>query len=82
MDVMHERCAGLDVHKATIVACVRSIDGRQGEPRVPDVRYDDGGASGVVGLVDGIGLHSRGDGGDRSLLETGMEHPRATALSN
>src|SRR5271154_5939728 len=23
MDVMHERCAGLDVHKAKIVACVR-----------------------------------------------------------
>jgi transposase len=23
MDVMHERCAGLDVHKATLVACVR-----------------------------------------------------------
>ena len=23
MDVMHERCAGLDVHKAIIVACVR-----------------------------------------------------------
>ena len=23
MDVMHERCAGLDVHKAMIVACVR-----------------------------------------------------------
>ena len=29
MDVMHERCAGLDVHKAAIVACVRSItDGK------------------------------------------------------
>ena len=23
MEVMHERVAGLDVHKATIVACVR-----------------------------------------------------------
>ena len=27
MDVMHERCAGLDVHKATIVACVRMVTG-------------------------------------------------------
>lgn len=27
MDVMHERCAGLDVHKAMIVACVRLIVG-------------------------------------------------------
>ncbi len=27
MDTMHERCAGLDVHKATIVACVRLMIG-------------------------------------------------------
>jgi transposase len=27
MDVMHERCAGLDVHKETIVACVRLVLG-------------------------------------------------------
>ena len=29
MDVMHERVAGLDVHKATIVACVRAQIGRE-----------------------------------------------------
>jgi transposase len=29
MDVMHKRCAGLDVHKASVVACVRRVvDGR------------------------------------------------------
>jgi transposase len=27
MDIMHERCAGLDVHKKTIVACVRLMIG-------------------------------------------------------
>src|SRR5271167_687361 len=27
MDIMHERCAGLDVHKAIIVACVRLMIG-------------------------------------------------------
>jgi transposase len=26
MDVLHERCAGLDVHKRTVVACVRWVD--------------------------------------------------------
>ena len=31
MDVLHEHCAGLDVHKATVVACVRHHDG--GRPR-------------------------------------------------
>ena len=29
MDVMHERVAGLDVHKETIVACVRIMVGRK-----------------------------------------------------
>ena len=55
MDVTHERCAGLDVHKATVVACVRLMTGGKVKPRVPDVRYEDGGAYGVVGLVDGSG---------------------------
>ena len=27
MDILHERVAGLDVHQATIVACVRRVDG-------------------------------------------------------
>ena len=27
MEVMHPRCAGLDVHKETVVACVRIVSG-------------------------------------------------------
>jgi transposase len=30
MDVIHTRCAGLDVHKATVVGCVRLPDPQQG----------------------------------------------------
>lgn len=29
MDILHERCAGLDVHKATVVACVLTPDGKE-----------------------------------------------------
>jgi transposase len=29
MDTLHERVAGLDVHKASVVACVRTMDGGQ-----------------------------------------------------
>ena len=29
MEVIHPRCAGLDVHKATVVACVRLAEGGQ-----------------------------------------------------
>jgi hypothetical protein len=43
MDVMHERWASLDVHKATVIACVRLMTGGKVKPRVPDVRYEDRG---------------------------------------
>lgn len=29
MEIMHELCTGLDVHKDTVVACVRKIRGRE-----------------------------------------------------
>ena len=29
MQVVHERCCGLDVHKKTVVACVRTDQGQQ-----------------------------------------------------
>lgn len=28
MDIVYEKCAGLDVHKETVVACVRRLDGK------------------------------------------------------
>ena len=31
MEVVHARCAGLDVHPASVVACVRVADGRRVE---------------------------------------------------
>lgn len=29
MEVLHERCAGLDVHKEVVVACARTLEGRK-----------------------------------------------------
>src|SRR3954447_15215336 len=26
MDILHDRCAGLDLHKKTVVACIRAVD--------------------------------------------------------
>jgi transposase len=36
MEVVHARCAGLDVHKKSVVACV--LAGAPGEAAVPEVR--------------------------------------------
>jgi hypothetical protein len=38
MDTLIERCAGLDVHKDTVVACVRVRDGR-GAPQVETAEF-------------------------------------------
>lgn len=29
MDIIHQRCAGLDVHKDEVVACARVVNGRR-----------------------------------------------------
>jgi hypothetical protein len=49
MQVIHPRCAGLDVHKQTVVACVRSVgDG----PPLQEVRAFDTTTSGLLALAD------------------------------
>jgi hypothetical protein len=42
MDVLHERCAGLDVHQETVVCCV--LIGEPVPQGVPDLRHNDGGS--------------------------------------
>ena len=49
MDVIYPRCAGLDVHKQTVVACVRIVgDG----PPLQEVRTFDTTTSGLLDLCD------------------------------
>src|SRR5919112_5244229 len=49
MDVVHERCCGLDVHKRTVVACVLT-PGEAGT-----VRRGGGAVSTMLGGVGGVG---------------------------
>ena len=52
MDVIYPRCAGLDVHKQTVVACVRIAgDG----PPLQEVRTFDTTTSGLLALADWLG---------------------------
>lgn len=48
MEVLHERCAGLDVHKDEVVACVRCVSA----PVHREVRSFSTTTSGLLGLVD------------------------------
>jgi transposase len=49
MNVMHERCAGLDVHKDTVVACRRVMSGA---PVVREVRSFATTTRGLLVLAD------------------------------
>ena len=75
MEVMHERVAGLDVHKAMIVACVRLMSA--GKIKRECRTFETSTAS-LQALLDWLAasLHPRGDGGDRGLLEASLEHPQ------
>ena len=75
MEVLYPRCAGLDVHKDTVVACVRlASDGAAKS----EVRTFDTTTPGLLALSAWLAeqrLHPCRDGGDRHLLEAGLAHP-------
>ena len=75
MEVLYPRCAGLDVHKATVVAGVRLVAGGK---VVREVRTFGTTTAGLLELAAWLGgerLHPRRDGGDRRLLEAGLARP-------
>jgi transposase len=53
MEVLHPRCAGLDVHKDTIVACVRCVS----SPAHREVRSFDSTTRGLLQLADWLASH-------------------------
>lgn len=55
MEVIYRRCAGLDVHKETVVACVRIAE--HGAP-IQEVRTFRTTTSGLLGLVDWLEGHA------------------------
>jgi len=54
MEVLYPRCAGLDVHKDVIVACVRCVS----EPTHHEVRSFDSTTRGLLELADWLALHA------------------------
>ena len=74
MEVIHRRCSGLDVHKETVVACVRLV---LDDKITREVRTFETTTSGLLLLLawlTELGLHPCGHGSNRRLLEAGLEH--------
>ncbi len=57
MDVLIERCAGLDVHKKTVVACIRTPGGGAGKRRRNAVRTFQTTMTGLEALREWLGGH-------------------------
>ena len=55
MDVLYERCAGLDIHKKTVVACV-VVPGPKGQPQ-KEVRTFGTMTDDLLALADWLGAH-------------------------
>jgi hypothetical protein len=74
MQVLYPRCCALDVHKQSVVACLRLVvDGKV----VKEVRtFDTTTASlmAAVGVAGGEQVYTHCHGSDRCLLEAGMAH--------
>jgi transposase len=54
MDLLHERCAGLDVHKDTVVACARVVQGGQVQQHLETFATT---TSGLLALGDWLSGH-------------------------
>jgi transposase len=75
MDILYERVAGLDVHKDTVVACVRIL--AEGNTR-RECRTFATTTDQLMGLrtwLEECRCTQGGDGGDRGLLDAGVPYP-------
>lgn len=73
MQVVYERCCGLDVHKKTVVACVLVTEtGGQMQRHLRTFATMTAGLLAKAGLVREHERHRRGSGVNWGVLETGV----------
>src|SRR5215469_11015864 len=75
MEVLYPHCAGLDVHKDTVVACVRHMVNGTVKREVRSFKTTTTELLALSDWLRGREMHPHRDGGDRRLLEAGMAHP-------
>jgi len=78
MQVVYARCAGLDVHKKTVSACITVCEDKRKAATDAGVRNVHTRLAEAGGLAEGARSNSRSHGSYRSLLATGMGDARRT----
>ena len=74
MELLHRRCCGLDVHKATVVACLRLVSDGKVTTEVRTFQTTTADLLRLSEVVGGERVHACGDGGDRRLLEASVAY--------
>ncbi len=75
MEVLHAHCAGLDIHKDSVVGCVRHMVDGKITTRVKTLQDNNPRADGLVGLAFDRRRDAYRDGSDGCVLEAGLAHP-------
>src|SRR5215213_6679238 len=79
METLVERCAGLDVHKDSVTACVRVPDGHGGRhAQTRKFTTTTAGLGLLAEWLGSFGVTRVGDGVDRLLLEAGLAAARGS----
>ena len=73
MEVIHPRCSGLDVHKETVVACVRLALGDKVTREVRTFETTTSGLLLLLAWLTEMGCTPCGHGSNRRLLEASLE---------
>ena len=80
MEQIHDRVAGLDVHRDQVTVCVRRLGRAAACGRRRRVsRTTTGGLAALAGWLAGAGGHAGRDGGDRRVLEASLLRAGRTA---
>ena len=79
MDVIHGRVAGLDVHKDSVVACVRAMFRNRATREMSNVCDDNRRPLCLAGVVELRGVLVGGVGGDRG-IGSGLEDTESRAI--
>ncbi len=81
MERIVERPGALDVHKASVTACVRVWEGRELSEEMAEFQTTVHGSAGVARLAGGARRPAGRDGGHRRVLEAGLGGARGRASS-
>lgn len=72
MEVVYQRCAGVDVHQRFLVVCLSSVEGGQRRPRGSPFPQRDSRSVGVTHMVSARKMQCRGDGKYERVLDAGL----------